>query len=223
MVNELSILTKSSGYIIQDLQNRIMEDLYKPSKQKAIEDIKGIVSLKDEELLTYTNTVNFNSQNTGIVPRAFQILIETEGFRGMPYPDPLSGKGFYIGYGQAIYRTQGGWKTGFGYFIPDASLPIGTDIAREMLLQKMVSISTDLKKLLNRKMRTDKQLNDNQFSALCCLIYNIGIGELSTYKLIQEIYDGNFEKAPLHWMDITNGGIPSLIKKRTLEVELFNS
>ena len=99
------------------------------------------------------------------------------------------------------------------------TVPLPMTRAALVGLRNASQLKTDLRK----NMRTDRELNKNQFSALCCLAYNIGVPRLLSYNLIKYIYIGNFERAANEFLDITNDGFGNLPQRRRAEVELFNS
>lgn len=226
MNKQIEILKNSKSYILNDLNRLVHQSFYMPSKRIAKNDIDNILTLDHTENVNQSNqVVNFTSKNLNLVPRMFQILMESEGFKDRPYIDRIEGKGNYlIGYGQQIFKDgRGGWKTDFGYFISKAQIPISKEIANEMLDQKMNLVANEIKHAIEKNTKTNRQLNPNQFSALCELGYNVGVPRLLKYKVMRYIYEGNFEASVKEFADITNGGLPGLIIRRKKDMELFNS
>lgn len=67
-------------------------------------------------------------------------------------------------------------------------------------------------------------LTGNQFSALTCLVYNIGIGAFEKSTLLKVINQGRGEKVPEQWLRWNKAGgktIKGLARRRTAELALF--
>lgn len=69
-------------------------------------------------------------------------------------------------------------------------------------------------------------INENQFSALVCFAYNVGLGNLRCSHLIADVNNGNFARAAdefLKW-DYAGGKVlPGLLRRREAERTLFLS
>lgn len=69
------------------------------------------------------------------------------------------------------------------------------------------------------------KLTDNEFSALCCLVYNIGGGNFQKSTLLRKLND-NVEKSDvakefLRWNKAGGKELAGLTKRRKAEMELF--
>lgn len=80
---------------------------------------------------------------------------------------------------------------------------------------------------LNKLIRVP--VNQNQFDALICLIFNIGITAFTTSTLLKKLNAGDYKGASdqfLQWNKITINGVKKpalgLIQRRQLEKELFD-
>lgn len=67
-------------------------------------------------------------------------------------------------------------------------------------------------------------LTGNQFSALTCLVYNIGVGAFAKSTLLKVINQGRQDKVPEQWLRWNKAGgktIKGLARRRTAELALF--
>lgn len=70
----------------------------------------------------------------------------------------------------------------------------------------------------------DPKLNSNQFSALVCLAYNIGLGNLKGSTLLKKINAKDFEGAAKEFPKWNKAGgqtVPGLSRRREAERQLF--
>lgn len=70
----------------------------------------------------------------------------------------------------------------------------------------------------------EANLTQNQFDALVCFTYNIGVGALAKSTLVKKINAGKLDEAPAEFMKWTRGGgreLPGLIRRRRAEVKLW--
>lgn len=137
------------------------------------------------------------------------LIQEFEGLSLKPYVCPA---GVYtIGYG----HTGG---------VSAQSGSITKDDAVELLKQ-------DLRKAENAvTMLVKEDINENQFSSLCCFVFNLGMGALRGSSLLRLINSGDLKDAADHflpWNKIktANGYVVSdgLVRRRKAERELFLS
>ncbi|MGX8943229.1 lysozyme [Symbiopectobacterium sp. Eva_TO] len=73
-------------------------------------------------------------------------------------------------------------------------------------------------------------VSQNQFDALCSLVFNIGIGAFGTSTLLKKLNEGDYSGAAAEfpkWCHVTVKGkklpLPGLIKRRQEEKALFES
>ena len=67
-------------------------------------------------------------------------------------------------------------------------------------------------------------LSSNQFSALCCLVYNIGAGAFRRSKTLLDIREGNKDDVATQWLgfDHVNGQVvQGLLNRRKEEIALW--
>lgn len=118
------------------------------------------------------------------------------------------------------YLDIGGIPTiGYGHTGPEVvmGMQFTQDKAR-MQLEK------DLEKFYQLDHYLSEDVNDNQYSALVCLAYNIGLRALKTSTLIKKI--NNKEKPDkewLKWNHVNGKVVEGLTRRRQAELELFNA
>jgi len=140
--------------------------------------------------------------------KGLELIKEFEGFRSQPY---LCSAGVpTIGYGSTYYKD--GRKVSLG------DKAISKEEATELLEHTVNSFANGLKGKL------EISLSQNQFDALVCLAYNIGLGAFSKSTLLKKINAKDFTSASsefLKW-DIANGKkLLGLRKRREREQQLF--
>jgi GH24 family phage-related lysozyme (muramidase) len=225
MDNQLEVLKNSKPYILNDLNRYVFQHYYVPSKVLAKDEINKVIALDTvDNNSTPSQSYSISTKSLDLVDRVFEIIRNAEGYSADRYIDKIEGKSnWLIGYGQQIFKTAGGWETDFRYFIPDGNIPITKAIAEYMLETKVNLVATEIKAAIAKNSRTNNQLNKQQFSAIVEVGYNIGVPRLLGYKLMQHVYEGNFQAAAGEFSDITNGGLHGLVVRRQEDVKLFNS
>jgi len=145
--------------------------------------------------------------------RGIYIVANYEGFESKPYLCPAGVP--TIGYGTTRY------KNGKKVTLNDPE--ITQEAAYSILLYFMDKVADQIRKVLT------VELNDNQFSALCSLVYNIGLGNFkksSVLKLVNA--NPNSPKigdAIKLWNKATVNGkkqvLAGLVKRRESEANLY--
>jgi len=140
--------------------------------------------------------------------KGLELIKEFEGFRSEPY---LCSAGVpTIGYGSTFYPD--------GRKVSLKDKPISKEEATQLLEHTVNSFANGLKGKL------EISLEQNQFDALVCLAYNIGLGAFSKSTLLKRVNSKDFINASnefLKW-DIANGKkLLGLRKRREREQELF--
>ena len=130
------------------------------------------------------------------------LIKEAEGFREEAYKCP-AGK-WTVGYGSTHYQDGTPVKE-------------GDTITREKA-EELLNWYCDTQIKYPRK-----DLSDNQKSALCSLIYNIGQSAFDKSKCKKAIVAGDWEEAHRQWDWVTANGkiLPGLVIRRQKEKELF--
>lgn len=131
-------------------------------------------------------------------------LIEKyEGYKAEPYLCP-AGKAT-IGFGTTFYEDETPVKL--------SDKPITVERARELV-----------KWYCENKIQYPRDdLNENQKSALCSLIYNIGQGAFNRSKCKKAIESGDWQTAYKEWDWVNANGriMPGLVLRRQEEKRLF--
>lgn len=138
--------------------------------------------------------------------RGLDLIKYYEGLRLTSYPDPGTGGAPYtVGYGST-----------------------GPDVVAGMVIDQFEA-EARLRRDLQRFERgvaaaVDVNLSDNQFSALVCLAYNIGLGNLIHSTLLKELNDGDYSEAAnqfLVWNRANGQVMDGLSRRRAAERSLF--
>ena len=69
-------------------------------------------------------------------------------------------------------------------------------------------------------------LTDNQFSALCCFVFNIGSGHFKGSSALHLLNSGDYADVPAHillWDEAGGAVSAGLVRRRTAEVALWNT
>jgi lysozyme len=138
--------------------------------------------------------------------KGLSILKYYESCRLTAYPDPgTGGAPFTIGWGSA-----------------------GPDVRQGMVIDQYEAdarLLRDLERFERGVLAAvEVKINENQFSALVCLAYNIGLGNLIHSTLLKELNDGDFKGASdqfLVWNKAAGHVMDGLTKRRRAERDLF--
>ncbi len=120
------------------------------------------------------------------------------------------------------YRDIGGIYT-IGYGCTHNVMPtlvIDQAEADRRLKLDLLEVAAEVSKLLTN------QITDNQFAALCCFAYNVGVGNLKSSTLLKRVnYGGKDEAADefLRWNKVKGVVTPGLVRRRYAERALFLS
>lgn len=100
-----------------------------------------------------------------------QLITASESFRSKPYICPAGVP--TIGYGTTVYPN--------GRKVSLSDVPITKEVAHAYKMHDLRNIERDLRASLK------VTLSENRFSALCSLIYNIGIGSFRKSTLLKVV------------------------------------
>jgi lysozyme len=131
------------------------------------------------------------------------------------------------GFSPTIYSCSAGKRTiGYGHVIEpheDIKEPISEATAEELLKEDI----TWAEDAVNRYVKV--QLTQNQFNALVCFVFNIGVGNFEKSTLLSFINKELFYKVPeqfLRWNKITVNSVKKvsigLTNRRKAEIALWN-
>lgn len=141
-----------------------------------------------------------------ISQKGLDLIKKFESFSDKEYICP-AGKAT-IGYGHVILPTDD-----FPSYI--------TRKEAENLLKKDLEPREEA---LNRFLKTN--INQNQFDALICILYNIGVGNFQKSTLLKFVNDRLFDKVPdqfRRWCKIKGKVSKGLVNRREEEVKLWLS
>lgn len=140
-----------------------------------------------------------------ISDQGLELIKNFEGFRSQKYQD-----------------TGGRWTIGFGHLIKEGENfdeGITQDQGTQLLEQDLQTTEDSI----NKNVRVS--LTQDQFDALCSLVYNWGIGHFQRSDLLQKLNSGDYDGAlqDLKNVDTVNGRVCNgLVRRRTLEANLWN-
>lgn len=140
--------------------------------------------------------------------KGIEILKNFEGIKLKPYLD--SGNIPTIGIGTTIYEN------GIRVTMKDPAITV--ERAEELLRHDVAALEQAISAALTVK------LTDDQFSALICLAYNIGIKAFLTCTLFKVLSLGQYDKAAdqfLVWNKVNGKVITGLTNRREAERKLF--
>ena len=116
------------------------------------------------------------------------------------------------------------------YLCPAGKLTIGYGHTRDVKLgdqinefQADIFLSEDLKTVEDNLNRLDLPVNQNQFDALCSLVFNVKLVDFMKSKLLAKIKSGD-PSAAEEFLDWTKAGgkeLPGLVARRKAEYDLF--
>lgn len=140
------------------------------------------------------------------------LIKKFEGFSSKPYPDPATGGvPFTIGYGSTYYED--------GRKVTMADAPITEDRATKLLAQLLDHYERGVDSFC----RDD--IGQNQFDALVCFAYNVGIGALKGSTLLKKLNanpnDPTIKDEFLRWNKAAGRVMKGLTKRRAEEADLY--
>ena len=145
----------------------------------------------------------------------------------------INAAGLYViqqseGYSASVYRCPADrWTIGYGstWDIHGAAIKkdqpdITKDEGEALLRRELAHVENSVRTLIK------VPLNENQFSAVCSLAYNIGTGNLQSSTLRSKLnrmdYSGASDEFP-KWRRASGKIMRGLVKRRAIEQELFNA
>jgi lysozyme len=140
------------------------------------------------------------------------LIKKFEGFSAKPYPDPATGGvPFTIGYGSTYYED--------GRKVTMADPPITEERATRLLSQLLEHYERGVDSLC----RDD--ISQNQFDALVCFSYNVGLGALKGSTLLKKLNanpkDPTIRDEFLRWNKAAGRVMKGLTKRRAEEADLY--
>lgn len=123
---------------------------------------------------------------------------------------------------QAYRDIVGILTIGFGHTGVDVveGKKISQEEADKLLSNDLIKFENGVCKLLKHG------VNDNQFSALVCFAYNVGLGNLASSTLLKKLNAGDLNAATsefLRWCKAGGVQVPGLLRRRKAEQALFQT
>lgn len=145
---------------------------------------------------------NLTISGTGIA-----LLKKFEGFRSKPYLD-----------------SAGVWTIGFGTtFINGMPVTKNTPaVTQDQATQYLLSDVKKFQDTINKSVKVP--LNQNQFDALVCFVYNVGAGAFLGSTLLKVLNLKHYQEVPaqmLRWNKADGKVLPGLTARRQAEGDLF--
>ena len=128
----------------------------------------------------------------------------------------------YEGCKLQVYLDVGGLPTvGYGH---RTDLDEGTLITQEEADQLLSKDIQNFTRGVTALLGPTAVCNSNQFSAIVCFSYNLGIGTLQHSSLLRKVKEGDFEGAAdafMKWVHVGPNVVAGLVARRQAEKELF--
>lgn len=131
-----------------------------------------------------------------------ELLKKLEGYKSMPYRD-----------------TRGVLTVGYGHTGPDVKEGVPwTEAACTEALQ------SDLQNAYHIDQYLHEDVNDNQYSALVCLVYNVGLTTVKLSNTLKLVNDGQDPDKEWLGFDHVDGKFDQgLLNRRKQELELYHA
>ena len=144
--------------------------------------------------------------------KAAELIAEFEGFRAEAYPDPASGgEPWTIGFGTTVYHTGVKVKQGDTISYEDA------------LFELNYHLNQKVAPALNAALKV--AVTQEQFDALCCFAYNVGMGNLASSTLLRLLNEGADPQEVAaqfgRWNKAAGKVLAGLTRRREAEAKLF--
>lgn len=136
------------------------------------------------------------------------LVKRSEGDVLKAYPDPATG--------------GAPWTIGYGHTGPEVhpGMVITQQEADAYLEQDLYRVGQQVSKALK------VEVSQNEFDAIVCFVYNVGIGNFMKSTMLKLINQGDFEAAAHEFDKWDKAGgkvLPGLVTRRHNEEELFNA
>ena len=136
------------------------------------------------------------------------LVEKSEGDVLKAYPDPATG--------------GAPWTIGYGHTGPEVhpGMRITQQEADAYLEQDLCRVGQQISKVVH------VELSQDEFDALVCFVYNIGIGNFMNSTMLRLLNMGKFDEASNEFEKWTKGAgkvMPGLVARRQEEKDLFNA
>lgn len=162
---------------------------------------------EDSTLKEHKTTLRTTQAGLDLIKRA-------EGFQASTYICP-GGKPS-IGYGHQVRHPDHKIKNIIGDRYQQGHVTLSKEEAEQLLI-------TDLKEREHQLNQYNLNLSDNQFDALICWIYNLGIGNFRQSTLLKRLQqlDANASDQLCRWNKSNGSLLQGLLKRRFIETMIF--
>lgn len=152
-----------------------------------------------------------------ISPKALELLKQWEGFKNHTYLD--SAGLLTIGVGHLVTASE----KAQGYIVVDgAKLPLDKEF---LDVQVIALLNKDVTRFVENVNKVVKiKLSQNQFDALVCFSFNVGIGAFNNSTLLKLINQGKLslvQKEFRKWVKAGGKTIQGLVNRRNNEIKLW--
>ena len=147
-----------------------------------------------------------------------------EGWKSSPSPDPLVPGVWDVGHGMVLTQADrdhpvlGRFFDAQGRIDPYAQ-PLTRDEGRQLLEEELEGYAEEVD-----AMSEPTVLSQNEFDALCSIVYNCGAKAISSSTLMRRIREGNVFAAADEWPRWNRAGgrlVPGLVKRRQAELRIL--
>ena len=138
----------------------------------------------------------------------YSLVRQREGLCLTTYPDPATG--------------GAPWTIGYGHTGPEVhpGQAITQDEAERLLEQDVDKVAVQVSRLVN------VTLTQNEFDALVCFVYNVGIGNFAKSTMLKKLNAGDYAGAAAEfpkWDKAAGKVMPGLLARREAEEGLFDA
>lgn len=125
----------------------------------------------------------------------------------------------------ALPKEKKFWTIGYGntYYEDGRKIKQGDKITKERADQLFLMIAEDFAKAVRGLLKTT--LNENQFSALVCFAYNVGVSNLKASTLLKKVNlnknDQTIRAEFLKWNKASGKVLVGLTRRRKAEADLY--
>ncbi len=126
---------------------------------------------------------------------------------------------------KAYKCSAGVWTIGLGntFYYDDIKVKEGDSISKIQAYSLFFIIAVNFEKAINENVKV--KINQNQFNALFCFVYNVGISAFKNSTLLRILNtnpnDGNIAKQFLRWNKIAGKESKGLTNRRIKESSLY--
>ena len=122
---------------------------------------------------------------------------------------------------KAYKCLAGKWTIGYGHtLIAKEGMSITKEQAEDLLRTDLSYFEKSVERLVT------VPLTDNEFSALVCFVFNIGVANFERSTLLKLLNRGWYEQVPaqlMRWNKVNGESVGGLSRRRSAEAKLWNT